>query len=196
MSAEYYAGKWNDHDIVLVTNAATDGKVQLRFDGEVIADGTTIFHMDRGITGKTPIDPELSIHVKIDGNGCLCIVGKPLKSAYDKATKVYFAEYDNHKLEAYTKKLNYSFIIDGDEADKKGGVLTTCAILGSQADKNGKHMMAVFSPSGLKDTCEFFVDAENVRMHPCRRQGGELIPLTPLDSDDGFMLGFMLGMSI
>ena len=28
MSAEYYAGKWNDHDIVLVTNAATDGKVK------------------------------------------------------------------------------------------------------------------------------------------------------------------------
>ena len=176
MEAKYYAGKWNNHDIVLVMNSMTDGKTQLRFDGKVIADGGSIFHMDRGMTGKIPDDPELS--------------------SYDKSSKTYRAEYYDHKLEAYTKKLNYNFIIDGEEADKRGGVLATCAILGSQADENGKRMMAVFSPSGLKDTCQFYAEAENVKMYPCRRQGGELVPITTTDNDDGFLLGFMLGMNI
>ena len=196
MEAKYYAGKWNNHDIVLVMNSMTDGKTQLRFDGEVIADGGSIFFFFLCMTGKIPDDPELSVHVKYDGEECLCIVGVPLETSYDKSSKTYRAEYYDHKLEAYTKKLNYNFIIDGEEADKRGGVLATCAILGSQADENGKRMMAVFSPSGLKDTCQFYAEAENVKMYPCRRQGGELVPITTTDNDDGFLLGFMLGMNI
>ncbi len=195
MDAEYYAGKWNDHDIVLVMNSMTDGTVQLRFDGEVLAEEKSFFHIDRGMTGRIPDDPELFIHLKYDGDDCLCIVGKPLETSYDKKTKAYYAEYYDHKLEGNTRKLNYNFLIDGLEADKKGGILTSFAILGSSADENGKRMMAVFSPSGLKDTCQFYAEAENVRMYPCRKQGGELIPITS-SGDDNFAIGFMLGMNI
>ena len=83
MQAEYYAGKWNDHDIVFAI-----GKNQnLFFDGKVIAESKPL---STGLSGEDPIESGLFVRVLYDGRNCFCIVGKPLETSYDKTTKTFF----------------------------------------------------------------------------------------------------------
>ena len=60
---------------------------------------------------------------------------------------------------------------------------------------NGKRIMGVFESSGLKVICKFYAEAENVRMIPCKKQGGELLPISS-NGEDNFATGFILGMCI
>ncbi len=193
MSARYFAGKWNEHEIVVVSS----DNEKLIVDGKVVAEnkpGLHFFYVT--LTGEIPIDPELSVTVIFEGSNCCCIVGKPLETSYDKETKTFFTEYYGHKLEANNKKLKGTLIVDGVETDKEDGMFNSFAILGSKATKDGKRYMAILEPDGLKVKCQFYAEAENVRMYYCQKQGGELIPVNRPDGDDNFAAGFMIGMSI
>ncbi len=189
MQAEYYAGKWNDHDIVFAI-----GKNQnLFFDGKVIAESKPL---STGLSGEDPIESGLFVRVLYDGRNCFCIVGKPLETSYDKTTKTFSAEYGGHKIQVNTQKMHYTLLVDGAETDKKDVVIGGVgAILGTSADENGKRIMAVFEAGGLKGKCQCYAEAKNVRMIPCQKQGGELIPISS-SGGDGFAAGFLLGMSI
>ncbi len=189
MNAEYYAGKWNDHSIVF----ALGKKQTLLFDGNVIAEGKPL---STGLTGDDPTEAGSIIRTLYDGRNCFCIAAKPLETSYDKKTKTYSSEYYGHKIEGNSQKMNYSLFVNGEEKDKKEAVIGGgFSILGSEEDENGKRIMAVFEPSGLSYTCRFYAEAENVRMVPCQKQGGELIPINPSDGD-GFAAGFLLGLGI
>lgn len=189
MKAEYFAGKWNDHDIIL----AVGKKQNLLFDGKIIAEDKPL---KASISGEIPTESKRFVHILCDECNCFCIVGVPLETSYDKSNKNFTAEYVGHKIEVSTKKMNYTLLVDGMEADKKdvviGGVGT---VLGTSADENGKRVVAVFETGFIKGNCQCYAEAENVRMIPCQKQGGELIPVNPSDGD-GFAVGFMLGMSI
>ena len=192
MSARYYAGKWNEHEIVLVNGDAE----QLLIDGKMAAKNKAGIHLSIELTGEIPMEDGLFVFIHWEGGNCACIVGKPLEASYDKETKTFFTEYEGHKLEANNKKLKGKLIVDGAETDKEDGMFNTYTILGSKPDENGKRFMAVLSDGVLKLNCRFFAQAENVRMYPCQKQGGELIPIYRNDIDEGFAVGFMLGASI
>ena len=191
MATQYYAGKWNDHDIVVI---ADEGE-ELRFDGQTIAENKPGLHMAVGMIGAVPIDPAFSVVIRVESGSCSCIVGKPLDTQYDKETKTYSAEYNGHKIEGNNKKFKGTLIIDGTEVDKEDSGLRDYGILGSQPDANGKRIMGVFESSGLKVICKFYAEAENVRMIPCKKQGGELLPISS-NGEDNFAAGFILGMCI
>ncbi len=189
MGTKYYAGKWNEHDIIFVLG---DEKLEIRFDGKTIAEKKNSILISETMTAEIPLDPELTIYVHYEDH-CSCIVGKALETNYDKETKTFSAAYNGHKIEGNNKKLKGTLLVDGVEVDKEDSGLRSFDILGTQADENGKRIMAVFLASGLKTTCQFFAEAENVKMYACKKQGGELIPIER-NGDDGFMLGFILGM--
>lgn len=191
MATKYYAGKWNGHDIVVI---ADEGE-ELRFDGQTIAENKPGIHMAVGMTGAVPTDPALSVVVRIESGSCSCIVGKALDTQYDKETKTYFAEYNGHRIEGTNKKFKGALAVDGAEADKEDSGLRDYGILGSQPDANGKRFMGIFESSGLKVICKLYAEAENVRMIPCQKQGGELLPISN-NGDDNFATGFILGMCI
>ena len=191
MATQYFAGKWNDHDIVVIT----DDSEELRFDGQTIAENKAGLHISVGLTGTVPTDPTLSVVIHLENGDCSCIVGKPLETEYDKETKTFSAEYNGHKIEGNNKKFKGTLIIDGAEADKEDSGLRDYGILGSQPDANGKRIMGIFESSGLKVICKFYAEAENVRMIPCKKQGGELIPIST-NGEDNFATGFVLGMCI
>lgn len=114
----------------------------------------------------------------VAGFGCSCIIGKPLETEYDKKTKTYTAEYNGHTVEAVNKSKSY-LVVDGQEVDREPEGLKTFGIRGSQPDANGKRFMSVHDgvTNGLKVKCSVYAEAENVRLIPCKKQGGELISL-------------------
>lgn len=191
MAVKYYAGKWNDHDLVVIS----DDKEELRFDGQVIAENKAGLHMSVSLKGSIPTDPELTAVVHITERNCSCIIGKELETEYEKETKTFSAVYNGHRIEGNNKKLKGTLIIDGEEADKEGSGLRDYGILGSEPDESGKRIMAIFEASGLKVKCQMYAEAENVRMIPCEKQGGELIPVNS-NGDDQFAAGLLLGMCI
>jgi hypothetical protein len=192
MGTQYYAGKWNDHDIVFILG---DEALEIRFDGKVIAEKKITILFSATMTAAIPLEPELTVFAHFEDHVCSCIVGKALETDYDKETKTFSAVYNGHKIEGNNKKLKGALLVDGVEVDKEDSGLRSFCILGTQADDNGKRTMAVFEAAGLKTTCQFYAEAENVRMYACQKQGGELIPLDR-NGDDDFMLGFVLGMGV
>lgn len=190
MGTQYYAGKWNDHDIVFVLG---DEALEIRFDGKVIAEKKIGILISATMTAEVPLESELSIFAHYEDHICSCIVGKALETDYDKETKTFSAVYNGHKFEGNNKKLKGTLLVDGVEVDKEDSGLRSFGILGTQADENGKRVMAVFEAGALKADCQFYAEAENVRMYACQKQGGELIPIDR-SGDDGFMLGFVLGL--
>ena len=191
MGTQYYAGKWHEHDIVFVLG---DDSLELRFDGKPIAEKKSAVIFSATLSGGIPLEPELSVYAHFEEHICSCIVGIPLETSYDKATKTFSAAYDGHKLEGDNKKFKGKLLVDGVEVDKEDSGLHSYVILGSKADADGKHFMAVFDADTLKVNCKFYAEAENVRMYACQKQGGELIPIERTGADD-FALGFVLGMA-
>ena len=75
--------------------------------------------------------------------------------------------------------------MDGQEVDREPEGLHSFGIRGSQPDADGKRFMSVHDgvTNGLKVKCSVYAEAENVRMIPCKKQGGELIPLAYTGDD-------------
>ncbi len=189
MDSKYFAGKWNEHDIVFINEEAE----QLVIDGKPVAKNKPGMHLlYTGIEGEIPIEPELHAVIRYSDYHCACMVGKPLETSYDKETKTFYTYYKNHKIECHNKKMKGTLLVDGVEVDKEDGMFNTLAILGTNADENGKRIMAVLEPDGLKIKCMFLAEAENVKMYACKKQGGELVTVDQVGDGD-FILGFMLG---
>lgn len=171
----YYVGKWNDHVIVVENQSERE---KLIVDNEVLVQTKSGIRFGSALTAPMPGTDDLYIYAMVAGFGCSCIVGKPLETEYDKKTKTYTAEYGGHVIEAINKS-KAVLLVDGQEVDRQEHLHDSFLILGSKADENGKRYMAVHDgvTNGLKVKCSVYGEAENVRLIPCKKQGGELIPL-------------------
>lgn len=190
--SEYYAAKWNDHIIVIVND--TD-REKLIVDNEILVQTKSGLRFGSALTAPMPGTDGLYIYAMLDGRTCSCIIGRPLETDYDKKTKTYSAEFNGHTVEA-VNKIKSILLVDGVEVDREPDGLHSFGIRGSQADENGKRFMSIHDglTNGLKVKCSIYADAENIRVVPCKKQGGELIPTTQSDSD--FFSGMMTGMII
>lgn len=150
------------------------------------------------MTAPMPGTDNLHVFVMVKMDGCSCIVGKPLETEYDKKTKTYTAEYGGHVIEA-VNKAKAVLLVDGQEVDRQEHLLDSFVILGSKPDENGKRYMAIHDgiTNGIKILCTVYGDAENVRLFPCKKQGGELIPTGESgDNEEALATGLMMGMII
>ena len=189
MGARHFVGKWNGHNIIVVS----EDNEKIMVDGKVVAENTPGLHfLHVSLKGELPDEPELSVVVVAENHNCFCIVGKPLETEYDKETKAYYAVYEGHEIEANNKKMRGKLIVDGVEVDKEDDIFSSYVILGSKADEDNKRFIAVLEIDKLKIKCQIFAEAENVRMLLCEKKGGELIPVN--ESDDDFFTGLMVGM--
>ncbi len=178
----YYVGKWNDH-VIIVENQTEREK--LIVDNEVLVQTKSGLRFGSALTAPMPGTDDLYIYVMIEGGtGCSCLIGKPLETEYDKKTKCFTAEYNGHTIEAFNKSKSY-LVVDGQEVDREPEGLHSFGIRGSQPDADGKRFMSVHDgvTNGLKVKCSVYAEAENVRMIPCKKQGGELIPLAYTGDD-------------
>lgn len=193
--SEYYAAKWNDHIIVIVNESDRE---KLIVDNEILVQTKSGLRFGSALTAPMPGTDGLFIYAMLDGRTCSCIIGRPLDTEYDKKTKTYTAEYNGHTIEA-VNKLKSALIVDGVEVDRQEDSLSSFGIRGSQPDENGKRFMSIHDgiTNGLKVKCSIYADAENIRVVLCKKQGGELIPLTRNgSSDDSFLTGILIGMII
>lgn len=194
--AEYFVGKWNDHEIVVKNLFDSE---QLILDGEIVVQTKSGIRFGSALTAPIPETDGLYIYVIIGAfNGLTssakCIVGKPLELDYEKSTKTYSAEYNGHKIECINKA-KASMLIDGAEVDKQKSVSDSFVSLGTKMNDSDKRYIAVFDglTNGLKVKCALYAEAENIRMIPCEKQGGELIPVYGDGTGDAFMLGMIIG---
>ena len=176
--AEFYAGKWNGHQIIVQNSDAE----KLMIDGNVAAENKKGIHLGAVLTAPLPDTDGLYVYVMLFaslGTQCCCIVGKPLETEYDKKTKAHTAEYNGHLIEA-RNKLRAVMFVDGEEVDKQESIMESVCILGTKAPDSDKRFMAVFDgvSGGLKAKVQIYAEAENVSMAPCREDAGQLIPLT------------------
>ncbi len=193
--AEYYAAKWNDHIIVIENQ--TDSE-KLVVDNEILVQTKSGLRFGSALTAPMPGTDGLYIYAMLASGSCSCIIGRPLETDYDKKTKTYTAEYNGHTIEAVNKTTSY-LVVDGKEVDRQDNPFSSFGIRGSQPDENGKRFMSVHDgvTNGLKVKCSVYADAENIRVIPCKKQGGELIPLVrSSDGSDNFLTGLVLGMII
>ena len=197
--AEYFKGKWNDHEIIVKNLPDSE---QLMLDGEIVVQTKSGIRFGSALTAPIPDTDGLYIFVIIGAfNGLTasakCIVGKPLELEYDKSTKTYSTEYNGHKIEG-VNKLKASMLIDGNEVDKQQSVFESFVVLGTKMENSDKRYIALFDglTNGLKVKCAIYAEAENVRLIPCEKQGGELIPVYGDGSGDAFMLGMVIGSGL
>ncbi len=193
--AEYYCGKWNDHTIVVENH--TD-REKLIVDDEILVETKSGLRFGSALTAPISGTDGLYVYVMVESSGCSCIVGKPLETEYDKKTKTYTAEYGGHVIEAINKS-KAVLLVDGQEVDRQEHLFDSFLILGSKADENGKRYMAVIDglTNGIKVLCTVYGDAENIRLLPCKKQGGELIPTGESgDNEEALATGLMMGMII
>ncbi len=168
----YYVGKWTEREKLIV-------------DNEVLVQTKSGLRFGSALTAPMPGTDDLYIYVMIEGGtGCSCLIGKPLETEYDKKTKCFTAEYNGHTIEAFNKSKSY-LVVDGQEVDREPEGLHSFGIRGSQPDADGKRFMSVHDgvTNGLRVKCSVYAEAENVRMIPCKKQGGELIPLAYTGDD-------------
>jgi hypothetical protein len=172
---------------------------QLILDGEIVVQTKSGIRFGSALTAPIPETDGLYIYVIIGAfNGLTasakCIVGKPLELDYEKSTKTYSAEYNGHKIECINKA-KASMLIDGAEVDKQKSVFDSFVSLGTKMNDSDKRYIAVFDglTNGLKVKCALYAEAENIRMIPCEKQGGELIPVYGDGTGDAFMLGMIIG---
>lgn len=173
--AKYYMGNWNGHQFIIVNESAE----RMIVDNEVLAETKKGIRLSSLLTAPMPGMDGMQIYTMVETDDCSCIVGKPLEAEYDKKTKTYRAEYNGHTIEA-VNKLKAKMLLDGEEVDREDEGMGTFCILGSPHDADGKHFMAVFDGNTglLAAKVSIYAEAENVILYPCKKEGGEYIPLS------------------
>ena len=170
-------------NVIVVENQSDREKLSV--DNEVLVQTKSGIRFGSALTAPMPGTDGLYIYAMVQGSGCACIVGKPLETEYDKKTKTFTAEYNGHTVEAVNQTKSY-LVVDGQEVDREPEGFHSFGIRGSQPDAEGKRFMSVHDgvTNGLKVKCSVYAEAENVRLIPCKKQGGELIPLAYSGDDE------------